>query len=60
MRLEIVSTGCDTSGDAGMVAVKSANDRSASELEELRELRLKVIVVGVQSAARARLLKYRG
>jgi hypothetical protein len=43
-----------------MVAVKSANDRSASELEELRELRLKVIVVGVQSAARARLLKYRG
>jgi hypothetical protein len=47
MRLEIVSTGCDTSGDAGVVAVKSANDRSAVELEELRVPRLKTIIAGV-------------
>jgi hypothetical protein len=43
-----------------MVAVKSANDRSAGELEELRTPRRQIIVVGVQSAARARPLKYRG
>ena len=49
-----MSTGCDTSSDAGVVAVKSANDRSVGELRELRVPRLKVIVVGVQSAARAR------
>ena len=46
-RLEIVSTGCDTSGDAGAVAVKSVSDRSAGELEELRTPRRKVKVVGV-------------
>ena len=56
-RLEIVSTGCDTSGDAGAVAVKSVSD---SELEELRTPPTKVMFVGVQSAARARPQKYRG
>ena len=34
--------GCDTSGDAGAVAVKSVSDKSAGELEELRTPRRKV------------------
>ena len=55
-----MSTGFDARGDAGAVAVKSVSDRSVGELEELRTPRLKVIVVGVQSAAGARPQKYRG
>ena len=58
--LEVVSTGGDTSGDAGAVAVKSASDRPAGELEELRTPRRQVKVVGFQSAARARPPKFRG
>ena len=54
-----MSTGCDTSGDAGAVAVKSVNDRSAGEIEEPRTPRRKEIVVGVQDAAGARSQKYR-
>jgi hypothetical protein len=53
-------TRADTSDDAAVVAVKSASDRSAGELEELRTPR-QVMVVGVQEGRRSKVkFKRRG